>query len=63
MNEHDATELAYKNGYKKGTKISVLRMHSEIQLRCLEKGLYPVLVARVIEDVSKEILGEIDNDE
>lgn len=56
MKEHDATELAFKNGYKKGTTDTVRKMQAEIKARCIKGGIYPAFVARVVEDVAKEIL-------
>lgn len=56
MNEHDATEVAYKNGYKQGTVDAVRKMQSEIQSRCIKKGIYPVIVKRVVDEVAKEMV-------
>ena len=56
MNEHDATEIAYKNGYKKGKIDTVRKMHTEIKERCIKGGIYPAFVARTIENVAKEML-------
>ena len=56
MNEHEATEAAYKNGYQKGTLDTALKMQSEIKERCLKKGIYPAVVARVLDDVAQEML-------
>lgn len=58
MKEHDATELAFKNGYKKGTMDTVRKMQSEIKERCIKSGIYPVIVARTIDQVAKEMLTE-----
>ena len=44
MNEHDATELAFKNGYKQGTVDAVQKMQEAIQERCLKGGIYPAFV-------------------
>ena len=55
MKEYDATEVAYKNGYKKGTTDTVRKMQSEIKARCLEKGILPAVVARAIDEVAKEM--------
>ena len=57
MNEHDATEISFKNGYKKGAVDAVHKMQSEIESRCIEKGIYPVIVKRVVDEVAKEIVG------
>ena len=56
MNVHDATEVAFKNGYKKGASETVRKMQSEIKARCIKKGIFPAVVARVIDEVAKEIL-------
>lgn len=58
MNEHEATEVAYKNGYQKGTLDTALKMQSEIKERCLKKGIYPVVVAMVVDQVAKELSEE-----
>lgn len=39
---------------------TVREMRSEIERRCVEGGIYPAFVARVIEDVEREMLGEKD---
>jgi hypothetical protein len=56
MNEHDATELAYKNGYKQGAADAVRKMQAMIKERCLKGGLYPAFIARTIELVANELL-------
>lgn len=56
MNEHDATELAYKNGYKKGTVDAVQKMQEAIKERCIKGGIYPAFVKSVVEAVAKELL-------
>jgi hypothetical protein len=56
MNEHDATETAYKNGYKQGAVDAVRKMQDAIKDRCINGGIYPVFVARTVENVAQEIL-------
>lgn len=56
MNEHDATEVAFNNGYKKGVEDAVRKMQSEIKERCIEKGIYPVIVKNVLDKVAEEML-------
>lgn len=63
MNEHDATELAYKNGYKKGTVDAVQKMQEAIKERCLKGGIYPAFVASTIDKVSREMLEGGDSDD
>lgn len=58
MNEHDATELAYKNGYKQGVTDTAFKMRSEIKSRCIAKGIYPVIVRRVVDEVARELVEE-----
>lgn len=58
MNEHDATEIAYNNGYKQGSIDAVRKMHEEIKLRLLKGGIYPAFVACVIDNVAREMLEE-----
>ena len=58
MNEHDATELAFKNGYKQGTVDAVRKMQESIEERCLKGGIYPVFVSSVVENVAKELIEE-----
>lgn len=56
MNEHDATEVAYLNGYKQGTVDAVRKMQDTIKERCIKGGIYPVFVASVVDNVAKEML-------
>ena len=35
---------------------TVREMHSEIERRCIEGGIYPAFVAKVVEDVEREML-------
>ena len=58
MNEHDATEIAFKNGYKKGVTDTASKMQSEIESRCIENGIYPVIVKRVVDEVAREMVEE-----
>ena len=53
MNEHDATEIAYNNGYTD----AVRKMQEEIKSRCIEKGIFPVVVKNVIDTVADELIG------
>lgn len=55
MNEHDATEIAYNNGYKQGAADAVRKMHDEIKRRLLKGGIYPAFVACVIDNVAREM--------
>jgi hypothetical protein len=55
MTEHEATEIAYKNGYEQGRIDAVKEMRSEIKRRCTEGGIYPAFVARVVDEVEREI--------
>ena len=61
MNVHDATEIAYKNGYEKGKTDAVRKMHSRIIERCIKGGIYPAFVASTIDQIAKEML-EVNND-
>ena len=56
MKQHDATELAYKNGYKKGASDAVINMQEKIAERCTKGGIYPVFVESVVNNVAKELL-------
>lgn len=58
MNEHDATETAYKNGYKQGQTDTVQRMRDTIKERCFKGGIYPMFVASVVENVARELIEE-----
>ena len=62
MKEHDATEVAYVNGYQKGSIDTALKMQSEIKERCIKKGIYPAVVARVVDEVAKEMVEENTDD-
>ena len=61
MNEHDATELAYKNGYKKGMADAVRKMVERLKAH-LEKPEFPwdsfTVSEEVIDQIAKEMLGE-----
>ena len=59
MNVHDATELAYKNGYRRGVENTVQKMVEEIKKRCIEGGIYPAFVARTIDEIANEILEDL----
>lgn len=58
MNTHDATETAYKNGYKQGKIDAVQRMRDTIKERCFKGGIYPMFVASVVANVAKELIEE-----
>lgn len=46
-------------GGKNGTKADTVReMHSEIKERCIKGGIYPAFVARTIDQIAKEMIGE-----
>lgn len=60
MNTHDATEAAYKNGYRQGKIDAVREMQEAIKERCIKGGIYPAFVKRAIEGVASEILEEIE---
>ena len=55
MNEHDATEQAYKNGYKQGKIDAVKKMQAEIEARCVKGGIYPAFVKSTIDQIAKEM--------
>ena len=59
MNEHDATELAFKNGYKQGTVDAVRKMQESIKERCIKGGIYPAFVKSVVEAVEKELSEDV----
>lgn len=61
MNEHDATEIAFKNGYKQGMVDAVRKMQKAIKERCLKGGIYPAFVKNVVEAVERELLEEDTN--
>lgn len=56
MNDHDATEVAYTNGYKQGTVDAVRKMQETIKERCLKGGIYPMFVASVVDNVARDML-------
>ena len=58
MNKHDATEIAYKNGYRQGRTDAVRKMQTEIKERCIKGGIYPAFVASTIDQIAKEMLGD-----
>ncbi|MBE6656786.1 MAG: hypothetical protein E7609_08015 [Ruminococcaceae bacterium] len=59
MNEHDATETAYLNGYKQGAVDAVRKMQKSIEDRCIKGGIYPAFVKNVVEAVAKELLEDV----
>lgn len=61
MNEHDATELAFKNGYKQGTVDAVRKMQEAIKERCIKGGIYPAFVSDVVANVARELLEDDTN--
>lgn len=63
MNEHDATEIAYNNGYKQGAADAVRKMHDELKRRLLNGGIYPAFVACVIDNIAREMLEGGDNND
>lgn len=44
-------------------ELTVIKMQSEIESRCIEKGIYPVIVKRVVDEVAKEMLEELNDGE
>lgn len=56
MNNHDATEISYKNGYEQGKIDTVKKMQSEIEARCIKGGIYPAFVASTIDQITKEMV-------
>ena len=59
MDGYKATETAYKNGYNQG----IIDTVNKIKSHCLEIGIYPAVIARIIEQVTKEVKpdGRTDN--
>ena len=51
MNEHDAVETAYKNGYEAGVK----DFAEEFKKRCLEKGIFPVVIKNILKNLVIEM--------
>lgn len=56
MNEHTATEIAFKNGYRKGKIDAIKKMQTLIKEECVTGGIYPTFVARVVENVGEKLL-------
>lgn len=58
MNEHDATEQAYKNGYKQGKIDTVRKMQEALEQRIHSKLSYHgwYLKETVIAEIAKEML-------
>ena len=47
MNEHDAMETAYKNGYVCGVE----KFYENVKLTLIGKGFYPAIVKGVLEEI------------
>lgn len=52
MHIHDMTEAAYKNGYEAGIK----RFCENVKTTLINRGFYPVIVRRALEEVEKEMI-------
>ena len=66
MNEHDATELAFKNGYKQGTEDAVLKMAKMLKEdtdMLFDAYENPLIAVREddIDQIVKELLGDTEN--
>ena len=57
MNKHDATELAYKNGYEKGKTDAIRKMQFEINktLSALCKGDVRE-IHRIVDQIAQETI-------
>ena len=53
MNEHDAMEAAYKNGYVCGVE----KFYENVKLTLIGKGFYPVIVKNVLEEIKNGMIG------
>ena len=52
MNEHDATEIAYKNGYVFGVE----KFYENVKLTLIGKGFYPAIVKNVLEEIKNGMI-------
>ena len=60
MNEHDATEIAYKNGYAKGKIDAVLKMAEKLKKWFgddLQRHYSNYNIHRYIDGITKEMIG------
>lgn len=58
MNEHDATEIAFKNGYKQGKIDTVRKMQKRLKAR-LDRNGWDIAVAyaqKIVDEIAKEML-------
>lgn len=55
MNEHDATEEAYKNGYNAGVK----DFAEEFEKCCIKSGIYPVVTKNILKNLVKEMTEDL----
>jgi hypothetical protein len=58
MNEHDATEIAFKNGYKQGKIDTVRKMQERLKERIVRYGniTFKVVPIDDIDETAKEML-------
>lgn len=52
MNEHDAMEIAYKNGYVCGVE----KFYENVKLTLIGKGFYPAIVKSVLEEIKNGMI-------
>lgn len=51
-------QKAYDEGYADGKAATVRELHERIKTRCIKSGIYPAIVARVIDQIAKEMIGD-----
>lgn len=48
----------YQRAYKNAEAEAINTYFEEVTKRCIESGIYPVIVKKIMEDVRKEMVGE-----
>jgi hypothetical protein len=46
------------SAYERGRAEAITKYHEEVKKRCIEGGIYPVIVKNIMEDARKEMVGE-----
>lgn len=49
---------SYKLHYETAGAEAINAYHEKVKKRCIEGGIFPVIVKKIIEDVRKEMVGE-----
>lgn len=56
---HDKLDEGYAKFVDEERADTVQKMHAEIKERCIKGGIYPAFVASTIEQIAKEMIGDV----